>query len=41
MFVYPNGEVYFDYDLDEMFTDHGLGISANISGEILSVGLVG
>ena len=41
LYVYPNGEIYFDYDLDEMFADHGLGIYANISGEILSVGLMG
>lgn len=41
MDVYPNGELYFDYDLDEMFTDHGLGICADMAGEKLSVGLVG
>lgn len=41
MYVYPNGQIYFDFDLDEMFTDHGLGIYANISGEISSVGLMG
>ena len=41
MHVYPNDEIYFDYDLDGMFTDHGLGIFANTSGEILSSGLQG
>ena len=39
--VYPNGELYFDYDLDGMFTDHGLGICADMLGKALSVGLVG
>lgn len=41
MWIYPDGKVYFDYNLDEMFTDHGLGITANISGEIISCGLQG
>lgn len=41
IYVYPNGELYFDHDLDGMFTDHGLGIHADISGGISSVGLVG
>lgn len=36
IYIYMNGEIFFDYDLDGMFTDHGLGIDANISGEILS-----
>ena len=39
--VYPNGGLYFDYDLDGMFTDHGLGICADMSGKSLSVGLMG
>lgn len=39
--VYANGELYFDYNLDDMFTDHGMGIQANISGEILSAALEG
>lgn len=39
--LYPNNEVYFDYDLDEMFTDHGMGITANMSKEVLSCGLFG
>ena len=41
MWIYPDGKVYFDYNLNEMFTDHGLGITANISGEIISCGLQG
>ena len=41
MHIYPNGEIYFDYDLDGMFTDHGLGIYADISGENLSPRLMG
>lgn len=41
MDISPNGDIYFDYDLDEMFTDHGMGINANISGEIFSSGLEG
>lgn len=39
--LYPNDEVYFDYDLDEMFTDHGMGITVNMSKEVSSCGLVG
>ena len=39
--IYPNGEIFFDYDMDGMFTDHGMGIDANISGEISSCGLWG
>lgn len=39
--ISPNGDIYFDYSLDEMFTDHGEGIFANISGEIFSAGLQG
>lgn len=39
--VYANGDIYFDYNLDDMFTDHGMGIQANISGEIFSAGLEG
>lgn len=41
LLVYPDGDLYFDYDLDEMFTDHGLGIHATISGEIGPCGLEG
>ena len=41
MYVYPNGELYFDYDLDGMFTDHGLGICADMPGSVQSVGLMG
>lgn len=39
--IYPNGDIFFDYNLDEMFTDHGMGVSADISGEISSCGLWG
>ena len=39
--IEPNGDIFFDYDLDGMFTDHGMGIDANISGEILSCSLWG
>ena len=41
MDISPNGDIYFDYSLDDMFTDHGEGIFANISGEIFSAGLQG
>lgn len=39
--IEPNGDIFFDYDLDGMFTDHGMGIDANISGEMLSCSLWG
>lgn len=39
--IYPNGEIFFDYDMNGMFTDHGMGVDANISGEISSCGLWG
>lgn len=38
---YKDGSLFFDYDLDDMFTDHGLGIHANISGSIESCALWG
>ena len=41
MCIYPEGDFYFDYDLDEMFIDHGYGISANAFGEIEVDGLQG
>ena len=41
LWIYPDGSLYFDYDLDQMFTDHGLGFDANISGEIIPCGLQG
>lgn len=41
MHVYPDGDFYFDYDLGDMFTDHGYGVSANASGEIEAEGLQG
>lgn len=39
--IYKSGELGIDYDPDEMFTDHGIFVSANISGEILSANLYG
>lgn len=39
--LYPNGEIFFDYNMDGMFTDHGMGVYANISGEISSCELWG
>ena len=39
--INPVDEIYFDYNLDGMFTDHGYGIYANFSSEILSFGLEG
>lgn len=38
---YSDGGIFLDYDLDEMFTDHGLGVNADISGSILSCALWG
>ncbi|MBQ1398313.1 MAG: DUF2262 domain-containing protein [Clostridia bacterium] len=38
---YADGSLFFDYDLDEMFTDHGLGVHAHISGRIESCALWG
>ncbi len=35
------GNLYFDFNLDEMFTDHGEGIDAVIDGTICSAGLQG
>lgn len=39
--IYPNGDLFIDYNMDGMFSNHGMGISADISGEILSCGLWG
>lgn len=39
--IYPDGEIFFDYNMDEMFSDHGMGVNADISGEISSCGLWG
>ena len=39
--VHRDGTLFFYYDLDGMFTDHGLGIHANISGEIFSYEICG
>lgn len=36
-----DGSIFFDYDLDELFTDHGLGVNADISGKIESCALWG
>ena len=33
--------IFFDYNLDDMFTDHGLGVNADISGKIESCALWG
>ncbi|MBQ9902961.1 MAG: DUF2262 domain-containing protein [Clostridia bacterium] len=38
---YRDGSLFFDYDLDDMFTDHGLGVHADISGRIASCALWG
>ncbi len=38
---YRDGSLFFDYDLDDMFTDHGLGVHAHISGGIESCALWG
>ena len=38
---YRDGSLFFDYSLDDMFTDHGLGIYADISGAIESCALWG
>lgn len=39
--VEPDGNLKFDFDVDGMFTDHGMDIFANISGEIEYQTLVG
>ncbi len=39
--VMSDGNLYFDFDLDEMFTDHGEGMDAMIDGTICSAGLQG
>lgn len=41
MHVMADGSLYFDFCLDEMFTDHGEGIDAMIDGTICSAGLQG
>ena len=41
MHVMADGSLYFDFCLDEMFTDHGEGIDAMIDGTICSTGLQG
>lgn len=38
---YRDGSLFLDYDLDELFTDHGLGVHAHISGRIESCALWG
>ncbi len=39
--VMADGNLYFDFNLDEMFTDHGEGMDATIDGTICSAGLQG
>ena len=36
-----DGSLFFDYSLNDMFTDHGLGVNADISGKIHSCALWG
>ena len=38
---YSDGSIFFDYDLNDMYTDHGLGVNADISGKIESCALWG
>ena len=38
---YRDGSIFLDYDLDDMYTDHGLGVDADISGKIESCALWG
>ena len=38
---YRDGSIFLDYDLDDMYTDHGLGVDADISGKIESCTLWG
>ena len=38
---YSDGSIFLDYSLDDMFTDHGLGVNADISGNIESCALWG
>ena len=38
---YSDGSIFLDYSLDDMFTDHGLGVHADISGKIESCALWG
>lgn len=39
--IYADETIFFYYNPDEMFTDHGLGIRAMVSGEILSSEICG
>lgn len=39
--IMADGNLYFDFSLDDMFTDHGEGIDAVIDGQICSAGLQG
>ncbi len=41
VYVYTDGSLDIDYDLDGMFTDHGLLFTAHITGKIESVDLYG
>lgn len=38
---YSDGSLFFDYYLDDIYTDHGLGVNADISGKIESCALWG
>ena len=38
---YRDGSIFLDYDLDDLFTDHGLGVHADVSGRIESCALWG
>ena len=39
--IYPDGSLHFDFDPDDMFTDHGICCDTDISGGEISVGLEG
>ncbi|MCM1172017.1 MAG: DUF2262 domain-containing protein [Clostridium sp.] len=41
IYIEPSGDICFSYELDEMFTDHGLSVEGNISGKMDSVSLDG
>lgn len=39
--IQADGTIFFYYDLDGMFTDHGLGVYADVSGDISSSEICG
>ncbi len=41
IYIHAGGDVFFDYGLDDMFTDHGLEIHAHIPGGIEYCGIWG